>query len=251
MHDAPRRIVSLVPSQTELLAELGLSDKIVGRTRWCIHPGNLQGSIIGGTKDPDIEHILSLQPDLVIANLEENQKEHIQELEKKVPVWVSDVSDIPSAIRLITDIGDLTGTANGAGLMANQLVSSFQALTKQAEKGRYTGSRVAFMIWNGPLMAAGGDTHIHAMLDACGFSNVYAECDRYPETSIQELSQRKPDLVLLTSEPFAFTGKHMQEMARALPAKYICVNGEYFTWYGSRPLTAVPYFHQVFSIPLA
>lgn len=236
--ERPQRIVSLVPSQTELLAELGLENEVVGITKFCIHPEAWFRSKarVGGTKDVRPERVAALKPDLIIANKEENVREQIEALEAIAPVWVSDIRVLGDALEMIRAVGVITGTADRAADIAGRINDGISGLRFQQ---RFT---VAYGIWRAPWMWAGGDTFIHDMLARCGFENVLHDQPRYPEIALEALRELNPELVLLSSEPYPFAEKHIAEVQAVLPgARILLVDGEMFSWYGSRLLHAPEY----------
>lgn len=234
----PKRIVSLVPSQTELLHYLGLSTQVVGITRFCIHPAEwFKGKKrVGGTKDFDIARIHALQPDLIIANKEENVPDKIAELAQHYPVWISDISTLTDAYSMIQQVGTMVGKPNKATQLVEQLQTQFAQVSPKKIK-------VAYLIWRNPYMAAGGDTFINDILsNICGFSNIFASQLRYPSITLQQLVDASPDFVLLSSEPYPFKEKHIAEINAALPNTLVkLVDGELFSWYGSRLLHTAHY----------
>ncbi|MFN3197851.1 MAG: helical backbone metal receptor [Bradymonadia bacterium] len=229
----PRRIVSLVPSQTELLADLGLDDEVVGITRFCIHPkawcqGRRQ---VGGTKNARVDEILSLRPDLVIANKEENTRPMVEALAAEVPVYVTDVGDVAEGIEMIRALGALVGRAEQAHAIADEVVEGFEALSFS----EVLQIPVAYFIWRGPYMAAGSSNFIHDVLERGGMRNVVGHLPRYPEITLSGLKSLRPQWVLLSSEPYPFKSIHMREIEEALPGvRCALVDGELFSWYGSR-----------------
>ncbi|WP_111670638.1 helical backbone metal receptor [Algoriphagus litoralis] len=233
----PERIISLVPSQTELLVDLGLEDKIVGVTKFCVHPAHLRKSksIVGGTKNYRFDVIDSLRPDLIIGNKEENDQQGIEKLAAKYPVWLSDIFNLEDSLRMISDLGLITGTKEKARAIASQVLQSFsRPLVKK-------GSCV-YLIWENPKMAAGKDTFIDSMLSLAGFENVVGR-RRYPELTEETLLELSPNYLLLSSEPFPFKKKHIQYYQELLPNSIIkLVDGELFSWYGSRLLYSADYF---------
>lgn len=240
LNSIPKRIVSLVPSQTELLYSLGLSDEVVGITRFCIHPPtwHRNKTRIGGTKDPDIGKIISLQPDLVIANKEENIREHIEEISKHVPVYTSDVYSLPTALDMISALGAITGRREAADEMSGVITEKFMQLIPVKNT-----IATSYLIWKDPWMAAGGDTFISDMMERCGFNNLYKETSRYPEITIEDLKEKHCRLLLLSSEPYPFRQKHLEALQAELPdTSILLVDGSYFSWYGSRLLEAPAYF---------
>jgi ABC-type Fe3+-hydroxamate transport system substrate-binding protein len=239
LHQPPSRIVSLVPSITELLSDLELDEAIAGITKFCIHPEHIFRSRlrVGGTKKVDHEKIIQLNPDLILANKEENTKDDIESLEKNYPVWISDVNSLEDALEMIRSIGDITARREQAEAMNDSISNKFKALRP------LNGARVLYLIWKDPYMAAGANTFIDDMLKWCGFSNILHDKLRYPEISITELNELHPDVVLLSSEPYPFNEKHITEMSEVFPdSKIITVDGTYFSWYGSRLLDAPEYF---------
>ena len=236
---APKRIISLVPSLTELLFDLGLEKSVVGITKFCIHPPEWRKTktIVGGTKNFHIERIKALQPDLIIANKEENIKEQVEALALNNNVWLTDVSSLADALQMINDIGTITHTSSKANEIAQRIAENFDAIIP------FRKISTAYFIWRNPYMTVGSDTFIHDMLTRCGFVNIYAEQSRYPAIQIDELIEKECELLLLSSEPYPFVQKHIDELQDYLPyTKIILVDGEMFSWYGSRLLQAPAYF---------
>ena len=240
-----QRIISLVHSQTELLFDLGLNKEVIGITKFCIHPDEWfrTKTRIGGTKQLKMDIIHQLQPDLIIANKEENVKEQIEELEKHYPVWISDVNNLADAYEMIDQTGLITNKQQSAHEIINRIKESFSKLETRNSK-----PATCYLIWQNPYMTAGGDTFIHSMLEAAGFENMYADKTRYPEITIDQLQSRSLSgagcqLLFLSSEPFPFTQKHIDELQPLLPnTSIILVDGEMFSWYGSRMQYAPEYF---------
>jgi ABC-type Fe3+-hydroxamate transport system substrate-binding protein len=238
----PKRIISLVPSQTELLYDLGLRDEVVGITKFCVHPKEWFHSKerVGGTKRLNFEKIRALNPDLIIANKEENNRADIELLEKDFPVWVSDIKDLNDARNLIKDVGDLIGRHKNTEGLLIQFDKEFLKLKNLNESGK----KVIYLIWSNPNMVAGSDTFIHAMLESVGLENVIKD-KRYPE--LESCNIETPEIVLLSSEPFPFKEKHIFEFNEMFPkAKVMIVDGEMFSWYGSRLLKAPDYLLGLF-----
>jgi len=236
----PKRIVSLVPSQTELLADLGLENEVAGITKFCIHPPAWRRvkAIVGGTKQFDLEAIDRLRPDLIIGNKEENYKEGIEALEKQYPVWVSDIVTFNDALQMIRGVGEITGRTVAASDIIQRIVDGFTRIEK------HKGQTVLYLIWKKPWMAAGAGTFIHEMLTTVGLTNAMAHQQRYPEMADEHIQALKPDLIFLSSEPYPFREKHMAELQALCPAsKILLVDGEMFSWYGSRLLQAPAYFN--------
>ena len=239
----PKRIISLVPSQTELLSALGLENEVVGITKFCVHPEEWFRSKerIGGTKNLNTEKILALQPDLVIANKEENVQEQVEELSRHVPVWVSDVNNLEDAYAMMQSLGEITNRKQTATKLVNDIRNSFNQLQTPNTK-----PQSAYLIWKDPYMTVGGDTFIHHLLEKAGFQNLFADRLRYPSITIDELQTLNCELLLLSSEPYPFKQKHIEELQAQLPAtKIMLVDGEMFSWYGSRLLQSAAYFQQL------
>ncbi len=237
----PQRIVSLVPSQSELLWDLGLKDRLAGITKFCIHPREMFESIprIGGTKTLNIDKIRALKPDLIIGNKEENERSQIEALQKEFTVWMSDIYNLEDALKTIHAIGELTSTTQKANTIAEEIRLSFHKLP-------FRDKSVLYLIWK-PYMAAGRGTFIGSMLEKIGLKNVISEADsRYPQLSIEEIRELNPELIFLSSEPFPFKQTHADELQQILPnTKIVLVDGELFSWYGSRLLESVAYFHEL------
>ncbi len=306
------RIVSLVPSITELLSDLGLEEEVVGITKFCIHPEHWFRTKrrVGGTKTADVESILALRPDLVLANREENVREQIEALEDLVPVYISDVNDLTSALAMIREVGRLTGREERAAGLVESIRTGFEELKRPigvhakfsewlaadvaipprpgmagravvrpgagsagagaagagsagagpagwgagsqrpgsgagVDIGRWVLTEpipCAYFIWRNPWMVAGGDTFINDMLERAGFINVFRGLTRYPTIDADTLSATGCRLVLLSSEPYPFREKHVSEFRAVVPnARVWMVDGEMFSWYGSR-MTYMPLY---------
>lgn len=227
----PQRIISLVPSQTELLADLGLGDRVVGITKFCVHPEAWIKSktIVGGTKKFDFERIKSLQPDLIIGNKEENYQEGIKRLQAVYPVWMSNIITTEDALTMIRQLGELVDAQKQTEKIIAQINNAISGIEKLPPL------RTLYMIWRSPWMAAASVTFIHELITLVGFKNCLAVKDRYPELSDQDIKILDPELILLSSEPYPFQQKNIDEIQRICPnAKVILVDGEMFSWYGSR-----------------
>ena len=244
----PKRIISLVPSQSELLWDLGLQNELVGITKFCIHPTEMFRSVkrIGGTKTVKLNEIQKLNPDLIIANKEENQQEQIEELCKHFPVYVSDIYTVSDALQMIEQVGLITNREEQSKKLASSIYEKYLQFKSQNFKSKIE-KRVAYLIWKKPYMAAGSNTFITNMLHECGFVNVFANhTGRYPEINVEDLKKENPDFVFLSSEPYPFKEKHILELQTHLPqTKIILVDGEMFSWYGSRLLYAFDYFEDL------
>jgi ABC-type Fe3+-hydroxamate transport system substrate-binding protein len=235
----PKRIVSLVPSQTELLAYLGLDDSVVGITKFCVHPSSWRSTktIIGGTKNFHFDTIERLRPDLIIGNKEENYQEGIERLKDSYPVWMSDIVSIDDALSMIESIGRITAKAGQAEACKKTIAE------KRRSQKQFQSQSVLYLIWKDPWMAAGGSTFINSMLDSIGLHNVVGSRDRYPVLTEGEINELNPSYILLSSEPYPFKAQHATEMKGIAPAsKTLLVDGEMFSWYGSRMIAAFDYF---------
>jgi ABC-type Fe3+-hydroxamate transport system substrate-binding protein len=236
----PQTIISLVPSQTELLFNLGLTKQTVGITKFCIYPGEWRTSkvIVGGTKSVKLTTIKKLNPDLIIANREENDKDQIEELAKDYNVLLTDVKTLTEANKMILNIGEITGTKAKAIKITEKITTIFKAL--KLPKGTVNA---CYLIWQKPFMTVGGDTFISNMMQYAGFKNMYAHKTRYPEVTEKQLKKDGCNVLLLSSEPYPFSKKHVSDLQEQLPnTKIIMVNGEMFSWYGSKLLEAPEYF---------
>lgn len=240
----PQRIISLVPSQTELLFDLGLRDEVVGITKFCIHPDEWfrTKTRVGGTKKLNFETIEKLNPDLIIGNKEENDEQQIKNLMEKYPVWMSDVKNIDEALDMIFKVGELVGKSEKAAEFVDLIFYNFSLLPQAAHQ-----FNAAYLIWYDPFMAAGHDTFINDMMQRIGLKNIFADRDsRYPETTVEDFLRAKPELILLSSEPFPFKEKHIAEFKSMLPdSNVMLVDGEMFSWYGSRLLKSAEYLKSV------
>ena len=239
--ETPKRIVSLVPSQTELLVDLGLEGSIVGLTKFCVHPSHIRKTkvVVGGTKKVNFEKIKSLQPDIIICNKEENTKEMVVELQKTTPVWISDIVTVDDSLDMILKLGNLFHVKERASALINEIITereSFLRFTKNSKS-----FKVAYLIWKNPYMIAGNNTFINELLKLNNFENVCKDSlSRYPE--ILEDDLKNTDLILASTEPFPFNQNDIDVIQNATKTKVILVDGEYFSWYGSRLKNAFKYF---------
>ncbi len=237
----PQHIISLVPSQTELLYDLGLDGQVVGITKFCEHPASWRKvkTIVGGTKKLRLDIIESLQPDLIIGNKEENDQASIEALQKMYPVWMSDIVTLEDAMWMIKSIGEITYRMDQGEAIVSKIVSGFAQIKKRKAK-------VLYLIWRRPWMGAGSGTFIHSMLQEIGFTNVLADQSRYPEITPQQIRALQPDHILLSSEPYPFSEKHIDELKEICPAARLAlVDGQFFSWYGSRLIGAPDYFNSL------
>ena len=258
--DHPSRIVSLVPSQTELLADLDLDEEVLGITEYCVHPEHWlqEKTIVGGTKNTVLKRIDQLEPNLIIGNKEENTKKKIEKLEARYPVWMSDVQDIPDALDLIQELGDILGRSERAERLAERIGEGFEQLQERTGE---QGTRTAYFIWKDPWMGAANGTFIDAVLQASGHQNVLTPpfpqgireridagkaSDRYPQFELEELKEVQPERIYLSSEPYPFGEDHRKKLLEHFPdADIRVVDGEMFSWYGSRLEKAVRYLRGI------
>lgn len=241
----PGRIISLVPSQTELLAYFGLDNEVTGITKFCVHPDEWFHSKtrVGGTKNVNFDKIAQLNPDLIICNKEENKETDVKTLMKKYPVWTSDIHNLDDAMNMIQSLGEITGKKEIAEKLVTQIKRNFEEFRQKEKKAL----RALYLIWKNPYMAAGKDTFINYMLSQCGFMNVCETIQgRYPELNTEQIKELKPDVILLSSEPYPFNKKHLPEFYSYFPGVLsVLVDGEYFSWYGSRLLDTPVYLKSI------
>lgn len=239
--NTPKRIVSLVPSQTELLVDLGLRDHLIGITKFCVHPESLRNEItvVGGTKKVNLEKIKALKPDIIICNKEENTEEIVLNCSDICSVWVSDIYTIQDCLNMITKLGQLFNVQDKA-LAINRSIKSASQDFVGFIQDKPTRS-VAYLIWKDPYMIAGQNTFINELLQLNNFQNFNCKSNqRYPQIQLEELD--KAELILLSSEPYPFKASDVQILKNALNKEVRLVDGEYFSWYGSRLKDAFSYF---------
>lgn len=231
MSQSYQKIISLVPSLTELVINLGLADQLAGRTRFCVHPKEVVENIpiVGGTKNPRLDKIREINPDFIIANKEENRPQDINALMDDFKVHVTDIATIEDALIAIHQFGQIFGVTD----QVDALISKIQQ--RLDERPEVPELRTAYMIWKDPWMTVGQDTYIHDVLEHWNLSNVFADKTRYPKIDLESLKTYNPDLILLSSEPYPFKEKHLEQIEQACPAaRVLLVEGEWFSWYGSR-----------------
>lgn len=229
LKSVPKRIVSLIPSQSEYLWDLGLRAELVGISKFCIHPKEMFEKVarVGGTKQVDLEKIKALNPDLIIGNKEENVKGQIEELREHFPVWMSDVNTIDEAYDMMLQLGEICGKKKESEAMVSEIIENMNSI-----KDLFENKRVAYFIWNDPYMVAASNTFIDSIMKECGIINHFKDRTRYPEITPNDL--KGADYCFLSSEPFPFDQKHANELQKELKnCKVALVNGEMFSWYGS------------------
>ena len=245
LREGPQRIISLVPSQTELLHKLGLAEEVIGITKFCLYPEDWRQDkvIVGGTKQIHYDRIVDLNPTLIIGNKEENTQDMIVRLEQDYPVWVSDVQTLEDAFEMIASLGAMLKKATAAKNLIQAIQEQFEMLRPMPKPP----IKVAYLIWREPYMVVGAATFIHEMLIKGGMQNVFSDLLRYPVVTMADIQASKPDLIMLSSEPYPFQEKHFLEFEKNLPDSLVqIVDGEMFSWYGSRLLSTPAYLKQLF-----
>ena len=233
----------MVPSITELLSDLALDKEIVGITKFCIHPmlWHKTKTRTGGTKTVNLQRIVQLQPDLILANKEENTSSEVFYLAEHCNVLLTDITTLEDACNMIGDIGQLTGKQLFADHIINTISDGFKHIVPLSFP-----VKAAYFIWKDPYMVAGADTFIDTMMSYCGFENCFAHLKRYPEITVKDVTKHNCDVILLSSEPFPFAEKHLKQLRVEFPGiPIILVDGEMFSWYGSRLIKAPEYFQNL------
>lgn len=233
----PGRIISLVPSLTELLFDLGLDDEIVGLTDYCVVPIDKVADKVkvGGPKLLNFHAIDALQPDLLIGDKEENDRAQILALQKKYPIWMSNIVTLENALNMILSVGGFVNRVAEAAHLVNEITTAFDGLPP------FTPLKVAYLIWKNPYMVAAGNTFINTMLHKCGFTNIFEHQLRYPRIELDELADA--DVILLSSEPYSFSEQDLEYFQAGLSTtKILLVDGRMFSWYGSHLRHVPSYF---------
>ena len=247
LNNTPKRIISLVPSQTELLFDLGLDNEILEVTKFCIHPFHAKQTktIVGGTKNIKIHKIKELKPDIILCNKEENTLEIVQECAEICPVHVSDIYTMDDAIHLIEEYGTIFNRRVESSHIIQKLQFKLKDFTQFIQDKKIL--KVAYFIWRNPWMVAANQTFINHLLELNKFENIYRDRERYPEVELKKIRlEGDPDLIFLSSEPYPFKDEHAFEVGRfAHHAKTVFVDGELFSWYGSRLLKSFDYFKKL------
>jgi iron complex transport system substrate-binding protein len=247
LKSTPRRIISLVPSQTELLYDLTLENELVGITKFCVHPYHLKSTktIVGGTKKVDFDKIRELKPDFILCNKEENKLEIVNQLELIAPTYVSDVNTIKDAYDLILSLGSIFNRRTESANLVTKIefkLQDFKQFIKNKPK-----RKVAYFIWAKPWMVAANNTFINELLKLNKFENIYNNKNRYPEVNIRRIRHEgDPEVIILSSEPFPFKDDHAMEIGTYTNRSVtVFGNGELFSWFGSRLLYSFDYFKEI------
>lgn len=242
VQNTPNRIVSLVPSQTEMLVNLGLESNIVGVTKFCVHPKNIRKNktIVGGTKKVNYAKIKSLEPDFILCNKEENTAEMVAELQQIAPTYVSDIITLNDFYNFSNDLGKIFAPNPNFLKLISNIKEKESVFRKFILSAKTKNKRIAYLIWANPYMAVGNQNFINEMIKINGFTNIFSGKNRYPTIELSNLQQT--DYVFLSSEPFPFTQKHANEIKKHTNAKIVFVDGEMFSWFGTRIIKAFDYF---------
>jgi ABC-type Fe3+-hydroxamate transport system substrate-binding protein len=241
---SPQRVVSLVPSLTETLVRAGIGGRLAGVTDYCIHPASALAALprVGGTKNVDVEAVLALDPDLVIANAEENEKPEIEAIKKETAVFVTFPKTVARAIATVENLGVLTGLTEASSLWADTCRGLYETARRDHSRERL---RTVCLIWRAPWMAAGAETYMSDLMETCGFRNLCSSAaGRYPETTLERIGAARPDVILLPDEPYRFDPAHKEEIARALAdrdlfPRIVLLDGTLLAWFGWRTRDAL------------
>ena len=236
LSSVPKRVVSLVPSVTETIADMGFASCLVAVTRFCKYPSDVVTTLpkIGGPKKVDIQKIVDLKPDLVVAVKEENDKEQILSLMERVPVFVFDINTIGDSFDMLDRLGAIFNRSE----VSARWIRRIQEKMAHYKPGRLA-QKTLYIIWKKPWMAAGKSTFIGSMMQLAGFDNMIS--GRYPEIDEKEMS--RAEIILLATEPYHFKASDRAELQAKYPDKEIVIiDGEMFTWYGTHMLQAIDYF---------
>lgn len=247
LEHSPRRIVSLVPSQTELLVDLGLRERISGVTKFCVHPVDLrqEKTVVGGTKQVNLQKIREIRPDIILCNKEENTPQMVKDLETIAAVHVSDVMTVNDSLELIREYGEIFEVQKAASTIVGEILDRKQDFEEFVDQ--FPKKRVAYFIWKNPWMVVGKNTFIDHLLELNNFTNVFSKLEtRYPEVELEDLKSLDVDLIFLSTEPFPFKEEDKENLENQLENTRVqVVDGEYFSWYGSRLTGAFDYFKKL------
>jgi len=229
----PSRVVSLVPSLTETLFDLGAGDEVVGITDFCIFPEGLELPRVGGTKNPRIDEIRAVAPDLVYVNLEENIEKHAKQIEQFAPVFVTEPKTVDDVAELMAMLGAIHRRD------PRKLIDDLER-----ERGVVANFTFAVPIWKKPWMWCGGDTYVSNLVESIGGRNVLREQGRYPSLALDDVLALKPDIVFLPDEPYLFTDADVAEIHG--PRVIGPFPGHLFTWHGSRTIRGLRFLRDAF-----
>ncbi|MCX6118501.1 MAG: helical backbone metal receptor [Proteobacteria bacterium] len=237
------RIVSLVPSLTHLICEVGLRDYLVGCTNFCVDPPGLYRSValIGGTKDPDLLQIQKLNPTHILANKEENNLQDIQFCSKIGRLFDYSPTSINEVPTMFDELAETLELPDLFDAMKNKLTSEIASLKGRKNRG---SKSFIYLVWKNPLMAAGPSTYISSILEAAGFKNIIDDSSsRYPKLSIQDIQNLKPEVVFLSSEPYPFRQRDKMDMIIHIPESTSMefIDGKLMSWFGARSANALSY----------
>ena len=238
------KIISLVPSITELVCDLGYKDQVVGCTQFCVHPAGLHrtAELVGGTKDPDLEKIRSLEPSHIIVNTEENRAEDIQSL-KNIANTLETFPKSPDEITsMIQDVSKFLGETKEADKLIKNIDMEFEKLTTLVNKKNIVSqNKFLYFIWVNPWMVAGENTYISKFLETLGLENAAPKNERYPHIQIEDIKKYNPDLLFLASEPWPFRKRDLETIKQFWPEHPLAcrINGKLLSWYGSSTLKAL------------
>lgn len=238
----PQRIISLCPSITETLCDLGLSDKIIACTDYCIHPTEVVKDFdrVGGPKNISKEKITGLSPEIIFAVKEENEPKCIEKISKKIPTYVFDINSINDGIDLIRKIGLIFEVQNKSFFFVDKIQNGYKNLPKIN-----SNKKCLYLVWKDPYIAVGGGTFIGSVLFQINLRNCLRNSEkRYPKININLLNDF--DLLILPSEPYSFSENDIEGLKNIYPVKQIItVDGEMFSWYGTHQLKAISYLQEL------
>ena len=248
---SPKRIVSLVPSLTETIADLGCRDRIVGCTSFCELPVGLiqglekSGGVIGGTKNPDIEAIRRLKPDVVFANREENRRADVTKIEEFVPLHVSEPADVDDVVHLIEDLGSMLEANIEADKWNGRISKAKETLNELRSNAKPV--RYVYLIWWNPAMVVGGNTYISHLLAEGPFLNACEEMDRYPVMKLEDLAALGADIIFGSTEPYDFNDNALNMVRNELGSKIQVagIDGRICGWHGTRTAHALEYLRKL------
>jgi iron complex transport system substrate-binding protein len=233
------RVVSLVPSLTETLFDLGAGEDVIAITDFCIFPPGLALPRVGGTKNPRVDEIRALAPDLVHMNTEENLRRHGEAIGQFARVVLTEPKSVDDVAALITQLGELHGQRENATRLVAELEHERNTMPKRA----FT---FAVPIWKNPWMWCGGDTYVSHLVEAAGGTNVLGDRTRYPQLALEDVLAMRPDVIFLLDEPYLFTEDDAAQIGERAIGPF---PGHLFTWHGSRTILGLRYLREVLEVP--